>query len=214
MTKERIQKNEAHMGHLLDTFLQLREAYALLDPMLFEQKVVETFGWGKKARGFQVIRASLSDSCILNLVAILDDKENTPCVKKIFLALDDASFRDALRDKFAAQYDDPSEGKVKFDDTYNAGLKRWTSLKASGKPTAFKTIRDKLIAHKELKKNGDEYERLDLAPLGLKNNDIRKVLDELEEIIYCINLLVRRAGFDFKGSNKHYKRDSSAFWQL
>jgi AbiU2 len=202
------------MNHILDTFLQLRKSYAVLEPMLFDPIAVKTFGSGKKASGFQVIQTSLTDSCILNLAGILGDQENAPCIKKIFQALADETFRSDLCREFAATYTDESEGTLKFGDIYDRALHGWISINSNGKPTAFKTIRDKLIAHKELKKSGDDYKSFDASVLGLKNNDIRKVLEELEEIVYCINALVRGTGFNFEGANKYYQRDSSAFWRL
>jgi hypothetical protein len=54
--RERVQKLKAHTEQILDLFLELKENYAFLEPMLFDRDVVSTYGSAHKARGFNAIK--------------------------------------------------------------------------------------------------------------------------------------------------------------
>ena len=73
-----IERLEAHAAHLLDAFIQLRERYALLEPMLFGETVSKG-GSGKQGRGFSILKHSLFLSCSQDIAKLtLDDDNRTP----------------------------------------------------------------------------------------------------------------------------------------
>lgn len=77
--RERAQKLKAHTEQLLDLFLQLKENYAFLEPMLFDRDVVSTYGSGHKARGFNAIKFSLFYACAQDLAKLaFDSDRRTP----------------------------------------------------------------------------------------------------------------------------------------
>ena len=86
----RVERIEALSGHLLDGFLALRERYALLDPMLFNQSVAAARGSGMQSRGFLALRQTLFFACaqdIANLTA--DTDARAPSIPNITKALRD-----------------------------------------------------------------------------------------------------------------------------
>ena len=54
-----IEKLQASANHLLDAFIELREKYALLEPMLISEMVQKERGSGRQARGFEILKYSL-----------------------------------------------------------------------------------------------------------------------------------------------------------
>lgn len=97
-----IEKMEAHAGHLLDVFIGLRERYALLHPMLFDQGTIGARGSGEQSRGFGILRRSLFLSCAQDIAKLsLDADERAPSILKIINALEDESLRRELEDRYA-----------------------------------------------------------------------------------------------------------------
>ena len=86
--RERVQKLKAHTEQLLDLFLELKENYAFLEPMLFDRDVVSTYGSGDKARGFNAIKFSLFYTCAQDLAKLAFDRyPQTPSIAKLVQAL-------------------------------------------------------------------------------------------------------------------------------
>ncbi|MGH7927247.1 MAG: hypothetical protein ACREQV_05590 [Candidatus Binatia bacterium] len=54
-----LEKLQAYASHLLDDMIRLREKYAMLEPMLFDQDVAGTWGFGKRSRGFVTLQVAL-----------------------------------------------------------------------------------------------------------------------------------------------------------
>ena len=97
-----IEKLEAHASHLLDAFIRLRERYAILEPMLFDQEVVKVHGSGKQAHGFNILRHSLFLSCSQDIAKLsLDSDERTPSVRNIVAKLQDSELCKVLEDRYA-----------------------------------------------------------------------------------------------------------------
>jgi hypothetical protein len=99
----RIEKLEAHSSHLLDIFIGLREKFAILEPMLFDETVVRAKGSGAQHRGFLILRHSLFLSCAQDIAKLCYDRdERTPSIHKIVEALEDTPLRKTLEDRYAA----------------------------------------------------------------------------------------------------------------
>ena len=97
-----IEKLEARAAHLLDAFIQLRERYALLEPMLFSEVVTKERGSGRQARGFRILKHSLFLSCSQDIAKLtLDDDERTPSLVNLVRALADGVLHTELKERFA-----------------------------------------------------------------------------------------------------------------
>lgn len=70
-----IEKAQAHASHLLDAFIELRQRYALLEPMLFSEVVTKERGSGKQAHGFKILKHSLFLSCSQDIAKLTMDKD-------------------------------------------------------------------------------------------------------------------------------------------
>ena len=179
-----IEKLQAHASHLLDAFIQLRERYALLEPMLFNESVAKERGSGRQARGFRVLKNSLFLSCAQDIAKLtLDDDERTPSLANVICALSDDNLRARLKEQFALRKsplaeteDDPEvlealrrwelseevERREQFDALYCEATHLWAKLSTSALIKGFRTIRDKVTAHTEVRFVADKYQFVDI----------------------------------------------------
>lgn len=229
-----IEKLEAHASHLLDAFIGLRERYAILDPMLFNEKVPKQHGSGKQARGFLILRNSLFLSCAQDIAKLsLDTDKRTPSLLNLMSALNDPTLLNSFREKLSIWHTpsieietDPeiiealkrmdlreeSERKVQFDELFIQAKNEWTALSTNPILNGFSTIRDKVSAHSEVQYVVDKYQFIDISSLGIKWSDMRKVIELMQSLVELLGLLIRNAGFAWDMLDKQLSKASNSFW--
>ena len=191
---ELISKHRAHLLHVTNAYRGLEEKYALLDPMLFDKALVQKH----KNRGFEVLRQALFFACVVDIVNIVCKKggNKTPSIEgvaSIFCNEEILKYFhcEIVNHEAFVRYPSMQEKQSqKFWENMGATKAKIDCLLHSSQMEAFETIRDKRIAHLELKKVGGDYELLDISTLGLKWGDIKSVLSEIQIIIINLNQMV------------------------
>lgn len=228
------EKLEAHASHLLDAFIQLRQRYAILAPMLFDKSVVESHGSGQKARGFNVLKHSLFLSCAQDIAKLtLDDDPRTPSLSNHIRALTDEGLRSILRERFAIwktplmedekdheilealrrmELREETQRRAQFDELYCEAAALWAALSTSSIVKSFRTIRDKVSAHTEVRLVVDKYQFVDISELGIKWGDIKATVDQMQRLVEIIGLLIRNTGFAWDSLDEQLQRASKGFW--
>jgi hypothetical protein len=147
------------------------------------------------------------------------------------VALDDEALRNELREAYAIwnlhiEHEDPDvarflrDSEKRDEDTrrkeFDAHLEQfrslWHELRDSATLSGFETLRDKVIAHNEVRHHGSTYRAFDIASLGLKFGDLRQIVEALEPIVDRANLLFRAASFAFDDSACQMRAASEQFW--
>ena len=99
-----VDKLKARAEHLLDLFIALRERFAMLQPLAFDAELAKTIGSGPSARGHLILRNTLLQGCILDLVKLtLDNDPRTPSVTNVMATLEDSDVRHLLLKDYAAE---------------------------------------------------------------------------------------------------------------
>lgn len=201
-------KAVAHAGHALDAFVQLRAQYSMMSPLLY--------------------------SCVLEIAKLaMDADRRTPSLQNLDAFLDDAALVCELRESFAVRGLVPPTGDSDVDETLQWSERvdekkrraefetlvdgfrtKWASLRDSSTMTSCGTIRDKLLAHREVARADGGYTVLDVGTLGLKLGDVGKVIDEIEDLINRATLIFRATSYDFIGLQRQLGSASRAFWKL
>lgn len=228
-----VNKLQGHTEHLLGFFVGLLERYALLEPMLFQEEVAESFNSTNKGRGFTVIQYSLFFACIQDIVKItMDTGKKTPSIANIMKGLKCQSVLRMLREQFTKtklNIPEDADEAVKesckrlknehdakrcefFDNTYNALLNKWEGFNTNEPIQVFKKIRDELIAHLDLGVDNDVYQVTDISKLGLRWEDLGSALSELKPIVLDLNLIIRNASFDIEYAESAFNKMASVFW--
>lgn len=217
MTPNLSARVSALSSHLLDGFLQLREKYELLEPMLFDQNLVAERGSGKPARGFSTLRHTLFIGCIQDIAkCCLDTDRRTPSISNIVKALADDRIRAELALNFSVwdipvsdDYTDPiiiealqriehrkqAQRRQQFEELSAELFSRWDVLRNKPEIQAFLTVRDRISAHTEIRQVADKYVAIDIGELGIKWGDIRSTISDMQRLIELCGLLVRNTSF-------------------
>lgn len=228
-------KTEAHASHLLTAFIQLRELYAILHPMLFEPRVPKQYGSFKQARGFTILKNSLFLSCCQDIAKLTTDHyDNTPSINKLMGRLHDVSLRDQFRQRYVTgrtvfpedEYEpeiaearrqfalrEAIECGAEFDRMYEEAGRLWKDMESSSLLKDFRTIRDKVTAHTEIKLHNDEYKPVDIGTLGIKWGDLKRTIDAIQKLVELIGRLTRDAGFAWEHLDRLLKAAGNDFWQ-
>ena len=229
-----LERTEALAAHLLDEFLSLRQRYALLEPMLYDRDVISRRGAGKQARGFAALKHSLFLSCVQEIAKLATDRDSrAPSVVNIVVQLAESSLLGTLRTRYSEwvvpsieDEDDPlivealrrielreqAERLTQFEDHVRELLALESALAASPAITAFRTVRDKLTAHTEVRFVADKYQLVDIATLGVKWGDIKTTLAELQRAVELIGFVVRNAGFAWDALETQLEGTAHGFW--
>ena len=233
MNQDQITKLKAHTDHLVNSYIGLLRKYSFLKPMIFDSSVAKKYGDNEKRLGFETIRITLLYSSIQDVVNLcFDSHKTTPSIIRIIGILAKPDVHKALRAehttwsmdhqnnvsnqiKLALEKLEEAEKQkrgVEFDQHYKRVLEKWDVLQKDKAVIAFKEIRNKLTAHLELKKVDGEYKSMDVEALGIKWDDLGRILEELEEVVIALNLLIRNAGLYMEGVYETLDSAQKAFW--
>lgn len=230
-----IDRLEGLAGHMLDSYLALRERSAVLEPLLFDQSVIDCYGSGRRHRGFHALRTSLFMSCVQDIAKLVSDKDQkAPSFRNFIAELTSDSLVIQLRSRYAKRVTplaneetDPEiltalkqldaqaeeERRIEFDQHLHT-LRKWWDANETGKVVqACRVIRDKVTAHTEIKFVIDKYVTVDVAALDLKWSDVKRFSKEMQEPVASIGLLIRCAGFAWEMLDRQLAIATKEFWR-
>jgi hypothetical protein len=230
-----IDKLQAHAGHLLDSFIHLRERYAMLEPLLFGPSSAPAPSNPYAAKGYHILRQSLLLSCCQDIAKLcLDKDDRTPSIRNLVTPLTEVAVRDALRDQFSVwrlprttEDDDPdiaaalqrielreeSERRTQFEDLLCELTDTWAALSTRPALDSFATIRNKLTAHTEVRYVADKYQLIDIGSLGLKWQDLKDTIDLMQKVVELLGQLIRNTNFAWDLLDDQLTNSAAAFWQ-
>lgn len=236
MMPARIEKLEACAAILLDGFINLREKYAMLEPMLFNAEVVESRGSQVQTRGFTLLKNVLFLGCAQDIAKLsLDKDKRSPSIWNIVCALvEDPLLRDQLRMRYSSVWRDPlsdieSDPKVliaikqmelhekaklqeQFDEHYKRLMALWESMCDSPILNAFLKIRHKVSAHTDVRFEDGEYKLLDINTLGITWKNMRETICTMQDVVILLGFIVRNACFNWDLLDQQLSKAASGFW--
>jgi hypothetical protein len=234
MNKEGFSKLNCEVGALIEMLIGAYTGYFQWHPMMFSEALVQKINEEKRVAGFMHFRDLAYRMLILDLVNLCaDDDKNrrTPSIKVIWEKISEPSARAYLRQRHTNFGSRPlATGEAKsprrivhlrkyfakksFDDAFAETEGMVRLLIQSPTLKGYRMVRDKLLAHRELKLDGERYSKLDIGTLGLRYGQEHDVLDQAREIADRLNFMVRNASFGWDTVEKNEKRSAMRFWQL
>ena len=107
-----------------------------------------------------------------------------------------------------------AERREQFEKLYCEAMAIWAELSTSKKIKAFRIVRDKVSAHKEVRYVADKYQFVDIGTRGIKWGDLRSTIDRMKRLVELMGLLVRNAGFAWDMLDEQLSRASKGFWDI
>lgn len=230
-----IAKLTAHSSHLLTAFIQLRERYSLLHPMLFDEKVAKQYGSWRQARGYTVLKSSLFLSCCQEIAKLTSDNfDKTPSISKLMTVLQESVLRDQLRDQYCGgrnsyagdeeaepelaevykrmAVEEAEQNRAEYEQKYAHAAALWAELSQSSKLKSFRNVRDKVTAHTELQFIDGQYRPVDIGLLDIKWGDLKTTIASMQELVEMLGQLIRDAGFAWESLDHMLTEAGNAFW--
>jgi hypothetical protein len=94
-------------------------------------------------------------------------------------------------------------------DVIDASTRKRDGLPALG---AFRTVRDKLTAHTEIRFVADKYQPVDIGALGVKWGDLKTCIVKMQHCVELIGFIVRNAGFAWDMLDRQLSEAAHGFW--
>jgi len=176
--KERIAKLEAEVDALHKLTLYAYERFTFLRPMLADGELLDRIRKESKGIGFGLLRGWLYWGLVHELSKICyDGCPKSPSIDGITRKLEDLQLRGELEKKFVSDhYMKETEARACFNDAYAEYDRVAKEMLASRSVGSYRTIRDKLTAHNELRWSPSGYDFFDLKNVDLEIGDERKLL--------------------------------------
>ena len=225
---------QGYAEQLLDSCIGLKEKYAMLNPVVRNESLRNKFS-GKRQRGLTIIRNILFLSCAIDIANIcLESGQHAASINQFILFLADKKIINQLRETFADreiqqvssnEIDIPTEilkahhdkRKKMYLSTFDNNLSElnslWSSFSQSGIPDSFKTIRDKIAAHVELRFDDGKYKQFDANKLDISWDNLDTAINTIQQLVELINNIVRRAGFAWDDLDEQLEKASLGFWE-
>ena len=105
--------------------------------------------------------------------------------------------------------------RSEFRGIYSRFRQHSREMLASNSVGGYKTVRDKLIAHNELRKSPAGYDFFDdFKELNLKYGDERRLLETLRELVEDLLYLVRNIDFSWDTLFRQEEKNVCDFWEI
>jgi hypothetical protein len=217
--KKQIEKLEAEVEALFTLTIRAYGRFAFLRPMMRNKVLLRRIRRERKVEGFARLRNWLYWALVLELNKICsDDGKRTPSLKRITEKLKDDHLRKQLEDKYANnRHFDEAELRAEFNNLYSKYVRRAKKLLSSQSVGGYKTIRDKLISHNELRlsQGGPTgYDFYDVKKAKLKYGDERGLLSKLQGLVKLLLVIVRSVDFEWGTSVRIEEKAARNFWDL
>lgn len=216
---------------LLTEFLQLKERYALLHPMLFDSRIELQHHASGKRRGFDTLQRSLFLSCCLDIYKLTLDESSqasmTRCIHDLknpkLVPLIKAQYvKDEL--KTCTGSDDPVVASIEqalvpertlkfgheFDKRRLEVIKAWKQILHGQTFALCKTVRHELVAHTQLGRAA--FEPIDIRKLGIDFNELKPAIDLMQELIEQLGGLINGTGFAWERLDRIVTSAGEDFW--
>jgi hypothetical protein len=220
-TNEQISKLEGEVEALFDLTIRAYARFIFLRPMLRNQELLDRVGEEAKATGFRRLRNWLYWSLVQELTKICSDNDpRSPSIATVTRKLKDLRLRKHLEDKYVRknrEMEEAAELRASFKQVYADYERRADEMLSSHSIGGYKTIRDKLISHNELRRStGSQtgYDFFDVKDAKLKYGDERKLLETLQLLIDDLLLIVRNVDFSWGSFFRNEEKVACDFWGL
>ena len=220
--EDTIQKLHGHSDKLHDLYLGVVRTYSVLHPMIFsEDDVCNRSRSGPGYVGFKIIRESLYFSLIQDIANLVFDNGRTnPSIVNTINLLNRDGVKKELRTRYTAPHYHCAEldqvwalNRGREFDSYRSELyEKADKLLDHPYAKAAKSMRDKLIAHRDLRFVDGNYQIPDAKEFKLKWNSLEVMIDLLKPIVDRINHVVRQTGFEWNSFECQNAKIANDYW--
>ena len=223
---KQIKKLEAEVDALQTLTMRAYGRFIFLRPMLTDQKLHDRINREGKVVSFEQLRYWLYWGLVQELSKICSDSDpRSPSISRMTEKLkDNDHLRKQLEEKYVKNNRELGEGELgaaqlraDFNRKYSDYLERADDMLSSHSVGGYKTIRDKLISHNELrwsKGSSTGYDFYDVKDAKLKYGDEKKLLEKLQVLVDRLLHIVRNVDFSWESFFGIKEKVASKFWRF
>lgn len=233
-SREQLTRLRESADELLGAFLGLRLNYGLLAPLIGDASLPFSMPPRRQfVHGISALRNTLFFSCVLDVVKLSWDRDRrTASISNIIAQLERPEVLRLVKDNPPFPFVIPREhhdGKgeeallafekiqndkrrEQVDEQLARLLKLWADYQAQPFKDAFTTLRDRHIAHLEVRIEAGEYKPLDINGLNILRSDLSNALKLLGPIVVELNRIVRDADFALDSAVSSFDQNGRRFW--
>lgn len=101
--------------------------------------------------------------------------------------------------------------RLHIDDLLGRLQSQWQAFEAAFK-APFVTMRDKHIAHLEVRLERNGYRPVDIGGLGVSHGDLGSAVSAMESLVWMLNAIIRDADFQMEEASEIFDRNGQRFW--
>lgn len=208
---------------------------AILKPLLYDKKLIKKWDGSNGAHGLNLLNMTLYFDLIRELAAISLDKNNrSPSIKNVLQLLDSCNLLNYLKEEYCEPHpikwindvDEDSkifwevkhrkrelaENEDRFNNTYQEIRAEYKTLKDSELYKKIRDARNKLIAHYEMRHDGEAPRMLTPSDFGLKWGDVEEYFELIKPIITNLVLIISNEGYARDMYRSHHNKIANDFW--
>jgi hypothetical protein len=141
--KQRIAKLDGHIRKCFDLLLVAHTQYAILRPMMSDQKLLDRIDHENKNAGFDTIRFALYWNVVQELVKIVADEDcRVPSIYNFRKHFEDPQVKTFLKEKFSVW---PSSAKDSYSDEFKKFLMQSDEKDENARRDLFDLLYDKVM---------------------------------------------------------------------
>ncbi|HEX3757046.1 MAG TPA: hypothetical protein VHV26_18400 [Rhizomicrobium sp.] len=234
---ERVRKVSAYASAMVSKYLSARQKLAILEPLLGDD-IARVFDNSYGAHAFKTLRLTLTLDLIRDIWAFtMDSGSRAPSLKNIWSLIETKELSAALRDTAIQPYDardslsedewtpeeiahwrdlwsakDKMNQGASFDRSFEKVSAVLPKFFASERATRVELARKKTIAHYDMKITKEGPKLHPLSEIGLKWDDPRLLLEELDPILWDVVLIATWGSYDREGYEYRNRLYAADFW--
>lgn len=235
MNKENIDRITSLTNLIFDIYLLFIQKYILFRPLVHDKQLIKSYQTHRKRYAFGLLRYTLFSNCLLEISNICFDKsrkKNSPSIENI---LSELNKNDSLVETLKQLYSnsiigtlnrkDGTFGPPYTNDEHQENIRRsdfdeklrslntyWNNLTISPISSKIKSIRDKIVAHREIKFSNNNYELLLIDNFPITYREFETFTDRVKEIMILLQAVVRQSGFDYGSLDSFIEKNINGFW--
>ncbi|MCX8789130.1 AbiU2 domain-containing protein [Vibrio parahaemolyticus] len=235
--EHRVKKVRAYSTAMISRLIIADRKLALLNPLLNDSDLIHKWDHSYGGHGLELMRITMYLDIVRELAAISFDRGNTsPSIFNILELISSKPLLEALKRNYCKpttitwvndvdpesrafweerhKERDLGDKSQRFDEHYHKAKKLFSELKGKALHHKIRNVRNKLVAHYEMRQDGTEPRLADPKDFNLKWGDVESYFEELKPIIVELVLLISNEAYALDLFREDHERISRDFWKL
>ncbi len=234
--EHRMQKIRAYSKAMVSRLIVADRKIALLSPLVKNSDLIAKWDNSYGAHGLELMRITIYLDLVRELAAISFDRSSkSPSIFNILELLKSKPLLDSLKSDYCQPTPiswvtnvDPDsrafweakhkereleEKSKKFFEHYRTAKAAFSELKNKDIYTKMRNVRNKLVAHYEMRKVGSEPRLADPSDFDLKWGDVEIYFEEIKPIIVELVLLISNEAYALDLYREDHDKIAREFWE-